>query len=60
MFWFDVFDGFPFSGVTPGAFEGGCEFPFFGVINATVKAEAFIGIFFPFMSLLNLHVAMVG
>ncbi len=40
-------------------FHGGGEFPCFGVVDATVEADAFISVFFPLVSLLDLHVAMV-
>ncbi len=50
---------FPDSGVRSSAFQRGGEFPILGMINPTVKAHAFLGLFFPLMSLLNLHETML-
>jgi hypothetical protein len=50
---------FPDSGVRSSAFQRGGEFPILGMIDPTVKAHAFLGLFFPLMSLLNLHGTML-
>jgi hypothetical protein len=50
---------FPDRWVTSGAFQRGGEFPILGMIDPAVEAHAFIGLFLPLMSLLNLHNVML-
>ena len=59
MHFCNFFDVLPDGGFTSGAFHSGSEFPLFGMINTSIEANSFVGFFFPFVSLLSLHMGML-